>query len=1064
MADIRFTISDQRLHNIDAKIFGNFLERPSWGGEIGVEGALIPGTHQLQPEVFHRLKDMEIPILRFPGGSDVDYVDWTDMIDNVPGRPPGDRPVSRPRGSEVTNNFGYDEYLRLCEALQIEMHLVVNFADAFLKRKPLAEAALHAASLVAYCNTPVDSPLPGGMADWPAVRAKNGHTEPYRVKYWQIGNENWFFVNMLQAQGLDHDEIDRWYLECLVAYVDTMQAIDPTIQIFVDVQFKRVSLMESIRAILGSKVHYFVEHVYTPWAITHVLKDGQNYPIEALTDEEVWLAWVTVPDLNGQGQSVFNSNILDQARRLGYKLGITEWNWNGWWSIDYTPGMKWPPDSDLARGLGAAGYVHAFMRAGDALEVGSQSMTVGNRWGITGIRADRNAETPAYFLPTAQMIMLYATHHGDRLLPVQAEHVPTYRQPFQMGGLKPAEKVAYVDALATADDKAVYFHAINRHFSEDLPIVIDLSGFSGLAPNATHFLFEGRLPNAPQPGEPNEVGWFMEQETRLAGSVLRVTLPKRSISCLMIPRSELPAYAVAYLAHNTPPVAVAGETSPVQITVRNTSARTWSAGGHHPVRLGYHWYTSDGHEVPAALWDDNRTELPHDLAPGDRVTLNANLGLPRTPGNFELRWDMVEELRTWFAWQGVPTLNVQVRVNEEVIDQPGLAGLRASASHHNRQAGIDNLRQALDNDSSTRWSSQTPQQPGMWFEVDLGSARTVSHLRLNHDHSPRDFPRGYVVKLSLEGQSWHTVAEDPQNNRPLDVTFNPRQARFIRIEQTGSDPEYWWSIHRIDISDEVTLSARASHHNTLTGIDNVAQAIDGRPDTRWSSQAPQQPGMWFEIDLNEVRTVSGLTLDTSGSPNDHPRGYRIYLATDRNQWAEVARNDHNTGPLNVNFSPRPVRYIYIEQTASSENWWWSIHQVVVRSTEFSQNLSASASHNNVLSGTDNVSQALDDDPTTRWSSQIPQQPGMWFEIDLKETRPVRGLVLDSAASPDDYPRGYKILLSTDRQQWAEVAQNDHNDRTLDIDFSPRSARYIRIEQTGASNDWWWSIHGITIKN
>jgi hypothetical protein len=35
---------------------------------------------------------------------------------------------------------------------------------------------------------------------------------------------------------------------------------------------------------------------------------------------------------------------------------------------------------------------------------------------------------------------------------------------------------------------------------------------------------------------------------------------------------------------------------------------------------------------------------------------------------------------------------------------------------------------------------------------------------------------------------------------------------------------------------------------------------------------------------------------------------------------------------------------------------------------------------------------------------------------------------------------------------------------LAVNFSPRPARYIRIEQTGSSDRWWWSIHGITIKD
>jgi hypothetical protein len=126
------------------------------------------------------------------------------------------------------------------------------------------------------------------------------------------------------------------------------------------------------------------------------------------------------------------------------------------------------------------------------------------------------------------------------------------------------------------------------------------------------------------------------------------------------------------------------------------------------------------------------------------------------------------------------------------------------------------------------------------------------------------------------------------------------------------------------------LSASASHNNVLTGADNIAQALDGKPDTRWSSWAVQQPGMWFELDLNEMRTVSRLALDTAGSPNDYPQGYIVRLSTDRQQWVEVARRSQNSAALDVSFTPRPARYLRIEQTGSSDRWWWSIHGVTVR--------------------------------------------------------------------------------------------------------------------------------------
>lgn len=402
---------------------------------------------------------------------------------------------------------------------------------------------------------------------------------------------------------------------------------------------------------------------------------------------------------------------------------------------------------------------------------------------------------------------------------------------------------------------------------------------------------------------------------------------------------QRPDYAVAYLQHNTPLSMAVGEIRAVSFTLRNSSRRTWVAGGDHPFHLGYHWYTADGQAVPAELWPDYRAELPRNVLPDETVTLTANLGAPTRSGAYEVRWDMVEELRTWFAWQQVPTLNVRINVDEQAPPPPPPpppsppGGLRVSASHNNQQTGADNLQQAIDNNSGTRWSSRAVQQPGMWFEIDLGEMRTINGLLLNSAGSPQDYPRGYVVWVSSDRSHWQEVVRRPQNDRDLDISFSPHQARYLRIEQIGRSDRWWWSIHEVGVrygSTEPRLSGRASHNNVQAGADNIAQAFDERSETRWSSRELQKPGMWFEIDLGEVRTVSGLVLDAAGSPRDYPRGYVVRSSTDRNRWEEVARRPQNDRDLNISFNPRPVRYLRIEQTGRSDQWWWSIHEVRVR--------------------------------------------------------------------------------------------------------------------------------------
>ena len=530
--EITFSIKRSVIHKINPRIFGQFMERPSWG-EIGVEGGLIPGTRKLQPGVSKLLKEMEIPVIRFPGGTDVDFMDWRDMVDNIPNRT-SQRPISTGHlKHKVSNNFGYDEFLQFCEEEDAEAILVVNFRDGLLKKKPLKEAAMHAASLVAYCNAPIGAKLPEGMYDWPALRAKNGRARPYKAKYFQIGNETWAFIKNLKE--MMPDTAPQFYAECVNSYIEAMRAIDPSIEIIVDGHNADMSgIFSELHKQTADKVLYFATHFYTPWGITKVIENNREIPIEKLSAEEIWRAWVAVTWFGDNGESIINHPGINAARRGDYKVAVTEWNWNGWWR---RRGSDPALNSSFAKGLGAAGYLHAFMRAADVIELGCQSMLVGNSWGIHAIKADVEAKIPPYYMPTGQVTMFYSKHHGEKLLALDSRNIPTYKQPYRMGGIGPKEKVAYVDALATADEKLVYFHAINRSFEKSIDVTIDISALGRFKGRAVHHVFQGRLNDTPKPNEPRQIGRITQRDIFFEGNRLKIILPNRSISCIEFKRN-----------------------------------------------------------------------------------------------------------------------------------------------------------------------------------------------------------------------------------------------------------------------------------------------------------------------------------------------------------------------------------------------------------------------------------------------------------------------------------------------------------------------------------------------
>jgi hypothetical protein len=117
------------------------------------------------------------------------------------------------------------------------------------------------------------------------------------------------------------------------------------------------------------------------------------------------------------------------------------------------------------------------------------------------------------------------------------------------------------------------------------------------------------------------------------------------------------SYQPAY----TPTSLVPGTGYTLLITLGNTSRRTWQARGPSPVRLSYHWLDAGG---KAVHWDGARTDLPRDLPPGQRVTLNARVVAPAQPGSYLLHWDLLQENVTWFSAReaGGPKLPLAVGV------------------------------------------------------------------------------------------------------------------------------------------------------------------------------------------------------------------------------------------------------------------------------------------------------------------------------------------------------------------------------------------------------------------
>jgi alpha-N-arabinofuranosidase len=168
--------ADAKAPTIDKNIYGHFAEhlgRCIYGGFFVGDTSKIPNTAGVRNDIIAALKDLKIPNLRWPGGCFADTYHWKDGIGPKENRPT----IVNQWWGGVTedNSFGTHDFLNMCEALGAEPYLSGNVGSGTVQEL---------ADWIQYANYKGKSP----MSD---LRIKNGRTEPWKVKFWGVGNEAW---------------------------------------------------------------------------------------------------------------------------------------------------------------------------------------------------------------------------------------------------------------------------------------------------------------------------------------------------------------------------------------------------------------------------------------------------------------------------------------------------------------------------------------------------------------------------------------------------------------------------------------------------------------------------------------------------------------------------------------------------------------------------------------------------------------------------------------------------------------------------------------------------------
>ena len=160
---------------ISPNIYGHFAEHLGRcvyeGIWVGPDSA-IPNDRGFRLDTLRALRELRVPVVRWPGGCFADDYHWEDGV--------GPRESRREwrnlwwRGPE-TNEFGTDEFLEFCRLIGSQPYICANVGSG---------SPTEASAWVEYCNG-------AGDTRYANLRRSNGHAEPYGVRYWGVGNENW---------------------------------------------------------------------------------------------------------------------------------------------------------------------------------------------------------------------------------------------------------------------------------------------------------------------------------------------------------------------------------------------------------------------------------------------------------------------------------------------------------------------------------------------------------------------------------------------------------------------------------------------------------------------------------------------------------------------------------------------------------------------------------------------------------------------------------------------------------------------------------------------------------
>jgi alpha-L-arabinofuranosidase len=482
---------DQDGGEISRHLYGHFAEhlgRCIYDGIWVGEDSSIPNTRGMRTDIVEALRAIDIPNLRWPGGCFADDYHWRDGIGPRDKRP---KRINLHWGQVIdTNAFGTHEFLDLCELLDCEPYLAGNVGSGTPQEMR---------DWIEYMTYDGDSKLAN-------LRRANGREEPWKIKYFGVGNENW---------GCGGNMRPEYYADLYRRFATYCRDLSGNRLVRVacgpggfDQNWTRVMMERAAGHMQAYSLHFYT--VFPSW---------ENKTPATGFGEAEWFAMLH--GCLGVERAIREAEEIMDRHDERKRIDIYVDEWGSWYRTERGhPGYGLYQQNSLRDALLAGLTFHIFHEHNERVKMANIAQTVNVLQAMILTDHEKMLLTPTYHL-----FEMYKVHHDAMRVPLELES-PDYEYE---GREMPA-----LSASASRDDEGnIHISVVNAHARDAVNLECELEGTDALQVSG-RILTADALDAHNTFDEPEGIKPANFDDARIEGGKLEVTIPAHSVVVLRL--------------------------------------------------------------------------------------------------------------------------------------------------------------------------------------------------------------------------------------------------------------------------------------------------------------------------------------------------------------------------------------------------------------------------------------------------------------------------------------------------------------------------------------------------